>query len=411
MEPRSLSTRDTIDQAGERRSARIESLRALGAITVVAFHVAVLRPNGLPLAARVARGWTVGLPIFFFISAFLLFRPFIAKRMAAGQSVDLKRFAFNRIVRIVPLYYIALLVLFVAQEHRATLKQVLLFATATQSYSLSTRRAVDEPLWTVGVELQFYALLPLLALLVPRGARLRTVAAILLALGAASWALRLLIVTPGGFAVRPGHDPRLAAILPVNFCLFVPGMLLAAASVAWSRGRPAWLRGLAASSTAWLVVAAAMVALLSGTPEGTELLYAIVPFLVIGSISLALADGLPARLLGWRPLATLGMASYSVYVWHVPILLAFLGHGLLPPSFFPAAALVIPTTCVAGLLSYRIIEEPFLRLRGRWATAVLGSVPSEEPSRESHVQRRDAPATSSGPASEVAEMDVPLTGP
>jgi peptidoglycan/LPS O-acetylase OafA/YrhL len=73
--------------------------------------------------------------------------------------------------------------------------------------------------------------------------------------------------------------------------------------------------------------------------------------------------------LEWRPLAMLGIASYSLYVLHVPIVNKLAGTSL---ASFGAAGLLrfalvaVPLCCAVALISYAIIERPFLRLRRRW---------------------------------------------
>ena len=76
----------------------------------------------------------------------------------------------------------------------------------------------------------------------------------------------------------------------------------------------------------------------------------------------------PARVLAaldWRPLATLGVASYSLYVWHLPIVDALwkATHWGYKPLFVLSLAIC----CAVALVSYRAIEAPFLALRRRWA--------------------------------------------
>ena len=58
----------------------------------------------------------------------------------------------------------------------------------------------------------------------------------------------------------------------------------------------------------------------------------------------------------------LGVASYSLYLWHGPIVLKLGEHLSFVPLEFVSLAVCIPI----ALLSYRLIETPFLRLRRRW---------------------------------------------
>jgi peptidoglycan/LPS O-acetylase OafA/YrhL len=88
--------------------------------------------------------------------------------------------------------------------------------------------------------------------------------------------------------------------------------------------------------------------------------------------------GLPRRLLAWRPLAWLGLVSYGVYLWHLPIaeLLAlgtsphFTAGGLdltasLPAPTVALLILTLAASCAIAWASYRVVELPFLRRKER----------------------------------------------
>ena len=83
-------------------------------------------------------------------------------------------------------------------------------------------------------------------------------------------------------------------------------------------------------------------------------------FLMVGAAVLPLRPGPLVHALEWRPLALAGVASYSLYLWHVPILDALGGPYL-------KQVLVGTPVCLAvAFVSYRLVEAPFLRLRKRW---------------------------------------------
>ena len=69
--------------------------------------------------------------------------------------------------------------------------------------------------------------------------------------------------------------------------------------------------------------------------------------------------------MGWRPLALLGTASYSLYLWHLPLIEAI---GSAEWSFLGLLAVAGPACVAVAFVSYRLVEEPFLRLRTRWAS-------------------------------------------
>ncbi len=108
-----------INQAGEERSARVESLRALAALAVVWGHVVAaslaLNP-ALPSASdlgtveRIAYGGGYGVFFFFALTGYLLFWPFAKRYFGRGDSIDLRSYAVNRALRILPLYYAVVVV-------------------------------------------------------------------------------------------------------------------------------------------------------------------------------------------------------------------------------------------------------------------------------------------------------------
>jgi peptidoglycan/LPS O-acetylase OafA/YrhL len=236
------------------------------------------------------------------------------------------------------------------------------FLTFTENFFAFTVNRGVGPAWSLVVELMFYGLLPLLAWIVASLAdgRRRRAAAILIALGAASLIVRALTVY-----VPEVPDLRWRLSLPATFMFFVPGMLLALVRAGWEERRPDWVRGPLASSSVWLL-ASVPLWLVVVYRYDLDLALAGAAFLVIGACVLPLEPGRLTRALQWKPLAVLGVASYSLYLWHVPVLEVVVDAGV--HSGFAALALTaIPASIVVALLSYRWIEAPFLRLRRQWS--------------------------------------------
>src|SRR5213596_1717165 len=115
--------RGQISQAGELRSARIESLRALAALAVLESHAFGYAHHWAPsaisatTAQRTILGGGSGVLVFFALSGYLLFWPFARRWFADGAAIDLRRYALNRALRILPLYFVAVVVLLLVQEH------------------------------------------------------------------------------------------------------------------------------------------------------------------------------------------------------------------------------------------------------------------------------------------------------
>jgi len=153
-------------QAGEPRMARIESLRAIAALGVLFAHCygtahgyrAVVYATFLH---RILLGGGLLLALFFALSGYLLFWPFVRRDYAGAGPVDLGRYARNRVLRIAPLYYVAVVILLLVREHGGSAEQWWRFGLFAESLSSRTVGTVDGLMWSLVVEVQFYILLPL----------------------------------------------------------------------------------------------------------------------------------------------------------------------------------------------------------------------------------------------------------
>ena len=366
-------TDERIVQAGELRLARVESLRALAALAVLTGHVWGTAHDYRPVEVlgtfwrRAIYAGGFGVFVFYALSGFLLFWPFVRATFGGGERIDLRRYAINRVLRILPLYFFAVVVLLIVQNGGGTATlwwRHLLFLQPMWADSLN---AVDGPLWSVVVEIQFYALLPLIAaaLAAASGRRRLWAAALLVVAGAASWALRQKLAN--------GSDPW-SFQLPTTFLYFVAGMLVALLRDAWEARRPGWLDSPLGSSTLWFAASLPLWAIVVWHYEAVWLC-APAAFLMVGALVLPLRRGAAVDVLEWRPLAVLGVASYSLYVWHVPIIDAVRAHTDVLTRPFPAALAVCAVLSIAAAFaSYRLVEAPPLRLRRRWAPAAAEHV-------------------------------------
>lgn len=309
----------SIVQAGELRSSRIESLRALAALGVLEGHVYGVTHGFAPalgsFGGRVLLGGGFGLELFFALTGYLLFWPFVRRMLTDGGRVSLPGYVANRALRILPLYYIALVILFAAQGGGEP-SQWWRFALFAENYSRATFASVDGPMWSLVVELQFYALLPILAWVISRVARRSARRAALVVAGLALLGLAaraaLLHHFPGEVIWRDS--------LPGMFVFFTSGMMLALVRFAWERGLPAWLSRFARQADAWLLASAALwTAVFWRYDLDVAVLGACL--LAIGACVLPLRSSFLVRCLEWCPLATLGVAAYSLYVWHLPIVI------------------------------------------------------------------------------------------
>src|SRR3954464_4647990 len=189
-----------VDQAGERRSARIESLRALAALGVLVGHAYGWSHGWQNVYAtfhgRLVLSGGFGVFLFFALSGYLLFLPFARAAFGPAERIDLLRYALNRAVRILPLYYVVIGTYLVVHDEGVGAKwwRFLLFL---EGFGADTVAKVDPPAWSLVVEVQFYVLLPVFAWLVARvGQRsLPRAATFVAALAVAAFIVRLLTVT------------------------------------------------------------------------------------------------------------------------------------------------------------------------------------------------------------------------
>lgn len=383
------------------RSAAIDGIRGLAALSVLWFHVWLYRENR-PMGERtlvfdmVGFAAHLGLVCFFVLSGYLLYRAFVRAALG-GPPAELGPYAIRRVARIVPAYYAAIagvLVLFALlgpDNITPTLGELPLFLVFGQNYSMSTVMELIPVAWTLCVEVAFYLALPLIGLLALRiGARPRVQAALLVALIVLATAWNRLVLVQG-------WDDVIQKSLPTFMGVFACGML-AALWVEARRRRDA--PALSPRATAVLALAGVGLVVayaawmetphdLGGWRSPLRDLPAAAGFaLLIGAV--AAGRGPVLRTLAWRPLAAAGLISYGLYLWHLPILLAVRSAGLLPEPFAPRLAVVLGLTVLAAWLSWHVIERPAIA----WSHRRVGARPA--PRRTATAPGRPAPAAADG---------------
>lgn len=358
-----------ISQAGELRSARVESLRALAALAVVISHMSYALPastNGVVLRSLRGGGW--GVDVFFVLSGYLLFLPF-ARAALSGERIDLRRYAINRALRILPLYYAVVVILLLLQHGGGSAAQWWRMGLFTANFYPGTVDSVDGPTWSLIVEVQFYIALPFLAAgfaRLARGLWKRLAVAVVSVAGASLVLWQVFVIGEQSFDLRYS--------LPARMWFFSAGMLIAVLRLAWERDRPSRLRGALASPVLWWLASAPLWALSSWRYD-YEALNAVAAFLIVGACVLPLNGSRLVVALGWRPLALLGVASYSLYLWHDPVLKVLETGSLTTAntannhSFAFLIVVGLPLCIAVAFASYRLIEAPFLRYRRRWSSA------------------------------------------
>jgi peptidoglycan/LPS O-acetylase OafA/YrhL len=343
-------------------------LRAIAALAVVFSHVWLYAhsfgPSAYaPFQHRVIAAGGYGVQLFFALSGYLIFRPFARRDYFDGERLDTWSYARNRAVRILPLYWCVVVVLLIITQHGGSFSQWWRFGLFAESFSTTTAQTVDGPMWSLVVELHFYILLPLLAWALARFSRRNHWAAVAILLAVALPSVVL-------WHLNPAPNLIWRYSLPATFYGFVPGMVLALLQPHWEQRRPAWLRGLVSSPDTWLVASVAIWLLAAWLDTWAAPLTAIAAFLTLGAVVLPLRAGRVVRALDLRPLALVGIASYSLYLWHVPIIDRLVRHvPAIGHSSLRLLALALPLALVAAFASYVLVERQALRLRRPWARA------------------------------------------
>jgi len=137
----------------------------MAAIAVVWTHAWVLSRDFVErtYAQRLTDGTIYAIYLFFVMSGYLLFWPFAQAAWGNRKPVSVRSYAINRAWRVLPAYYVCVVVLMLVQRHGGPLSFWVAFGTFTQDFSVHTRGELDSPMWSPATEMQFYIMLPLIA--------------------------------------------------------------------------------------------------------------------------------------------------------------------------------------------------------------------------------------------------------
>jgi peptidoglycan/LPS O-acetylase OafA/YrhL len=341
-----------------------------------------------------------GVTLFFALSGFLLYRPFARSILRKEELLSIVSYLRNRALRILPAYWVILLISSLALgmtllRRGVTLRpgslpadDLLRAATFTQNYTPGTLGNGIGPAWSLAVEAVFYLVLPVLALgalVVSKRAwfRLWPGAAALIPV------LLLLVVGLSGkvAAARliPGPHEEWGntwhSVVELSFwCqadLFAFGMALAVLYVAVEEGLivlPRHHRLLA-----WASVVCGYVLVREFSPPNAQLSYspantmmALVCALLLGLVVLQTAERrektMFLRLLEIRPVIWIGLVSYSVFLWHEQIVRWLAKNDLVLGGrlgFLVNTLFVLALTLAFSAVTYYFVEEPALRLKAR----------------------------------------------
>jgi peptidoglycan/LPS O-acetylase OafA/YrhL len=354
----------------------LDGVRALAVLLVAGVHT---RPRLVPAGS-------FGVDMFFVLSGFLI-TTLLVEEMDSRGRVSIGRFYIRRALRLLPalfglLAFVAAWALVIAApdtRHNA-LREVV--AAASYTRNLTWWANVPGTLlghtWSLALEEQFYLVWPAVLTLCLRPRRPSTSLAVVFVAVAALFT-----------ALRMAH-----VLGPASLFIGRPDALVLGAALALlRRDHGSWWSGAAARRRAVRAVVIGTVALLalSAWDAGDDLfgigfsLAAVAVVMLIYGL-VVLDERGPWPVFAWPPAVAFGRVSYGFYLWHLPALRWTDDHMVGQPAVV-RIGLGIGMALVATLASYRLIEQPALRLKRRFAAPPAPRPPTD------HDQSRSVSAT------------------
>ncbi|MGP0029921.1 MAG: acyltransferase family protein [Acidimicrobiales bacterium] len=412
----SLQPDTTTEDAAPARPPRFpcfDGLRAIAALTVIVVHTSFIggltprNPNGL---GRYTSRLEIGVAVFFLISGFLLYRPFAVAHLSAAPKPRTGAFWVRRLLRIVPAFWLVLFVETRIWHDGYGLGTGGWTAEVWQygfAWIYSPAHAKDGLAagWTLCVELTFYLFLPLYAMLIGRRRAQRTLSGRmhaefygLAAMVAVSFAWRLIGLPYQNQHLHSPYFKLSPNWFPAFLDLFALGMFLAVVS-AWmhhNRREYAWLSSRWLPWASWALAGVCFWAVsnigITIVPLHTErpmdllrqtLYGGFAFFLLVPAVFGPQDRGLIRRFLRCWPIASLGVISYGIYLWHEAWIYQILKVGHFRDftlEFWAFTLAVLVMSCITASLSYFILEKPALRLKNSiaWWRRTRPADPSPE---------------------------------
>ena len=391
------------EQAPARPKSRyipaLDGLRTLAVVAVVLYH----------LNLTWAQGGLLGVTIFFVLSGYLITRLLINEIAKTGR-IDLKSFWIRRIRRLFPAVVTVVVVtcalctvfnhVMLTKMRPDILPSLLFFNNWWQIlHNVSYFNALGDPsplthFWSLAIEEQFYLIWPpLLLAMVSMHMSKPNTRRVVLGLAAVSAVAMMVLYNPATDPSRVyyGTDTRVFSLLLGAWMAFIPDRDLAPARLVRHLGldrlagadkhdksksntaeaattKPSELARFWSSPASidllgvvGLVGLAAMVALTNGYTafqyRGGTLLCSILTLMVIAAC--VQPQGMVARALAAKPLVWIGKRSYSIYLWHYPLLLLMNPVANINDTPWWHYILQVLLVVAAAECSYRFIETPF----------------------------------------------------
>lgn len=374
------------------RSFALDGVRAFAAYLIVFHHIffaAGTTSKWKEGVGRLTGRLDVGVPIFFVLSGFLLFRPFFAAILDGRPLPSARTFLTKRFLRIFPAYWIALIVLLCVGAV-AVRGYAGFFFSFFLIHIYHPDRAISgiTQSWSLATEISFYVCLPLFAMYIRRIVRNKSVnQRAIITIGALTVTYVFSVVFRLAVHLL---DPSLTNItpywLPAQCDIFALGMLIAVI-VEWARYNTSvdvFARQVSELAWLWWLLVLALYVVMSTQfslavglevasfmPETLrQLVYGIIGLLIVAPIALRPSGTRFHKVFGWRPFAWVGLVSYGVYLWHQFLISGEFALSNMPYKLFDGDVLVrllfvSGSSLAIAAISYYVLEEPLMRAYSR----------------------------------------------
>lgn len=324
----------------------IQGLRAIAVLLVLIFHIS---SKWLP-------GGFIGVDVFFVISGFLITK-IITSKINKG-TFSLKEFYISRVKRIVPAYYfllictaIVFLYIFLMPDvgnFRLTYFWALVFnsnyyfSTVDNYFGFSSNENPLLHTWTLGVEMQFYLFLPVLLLIKNK----KITSAVLML-------LVVLLFSYATMEIDKGNKGLMYFSLLARTPEFLIGSLLAISNLEQNKAIQSYKNVFSIIGLVGLIISAFLITENSFFPG-----VGVLPPILFSGLLLCTHDSFLNNILSKKLPVYIGELSYSIYLWHWPVISFIRYYNASYDLSNYEIGLVLFITILGSLVSYYGIERP-----------------------------------------------------
>lgn len=325
----------------------------------------------------------IGVAALFILSGYLLCLSFW--RSPQPRPPAMVQFFLRRAARILPAYLLCLLAVVLITKHWQSSEQVtdvFLHLSLLHNFSAESFYSINQPFWTIGIQMQFYLLLPLLLALGAWLGRRKNSALILFsAITVGAYLLHRYLMTHTADPDNPAWNRSALAHLPIFMLGVIGGRFHLWLSDRAARSQPgSFLPGIIAF---WASLLALLLILSTPLQDAIEIPFGryhfpFVPALLLLVIMFTPYSGI-TKLLEQRAIRWLGAISYGIYLFHLPCLKAVANAleriGWDKETHWLALGIGgLLLTLPLAAASFFLIEKPIMR----WADRRTGRAPASE---------------------------------